>query len=62
MTDTDRKTLEIAMHAMKEARRRALERGLDPVEIDREEDDADSIYWEDFRSIVREMKARASTH
>jgi hypothetical protein len=54
--NTERKALELVMRAMQEARRRAEARGLESAEINREEDDDDSIYWDDFRSVLREIK------
>jgi hypothetical protein len=60
MTDAERQVLRAATEAMVEARRRAKTRGLTNEEIEREEDDDDSQYWDDVREIG--AKPRTVTH
>ena len=50
------------LEAVGEARRRAMARGLTETEIDREQDDVDSQYWEDVAEIAAAQRARRATH
>lgn len=62
MTDAEREQLRIARSAMMQARARAKARGLFNAEIEREEDDDDSTFWEDVASIGRALREHKARH
>lgn len=56
LSPTDREDLRIAMAAIQQARARAQARGLSTADIEAEEDDEDSQYWEDVAAIARTLR------
>jgi hypothetical protein len=62
MTSAEREQIREVQRGTLEADRRAKARGLTPADIDREVEDDDSQYWDDFREVVQGWRQRHGVH
>ena len=53
-----RANLRIAVDALAAARKRAIERGLTAEQVDQEENDNDSQFWEDVYELVDAARSK----